>query len=325
MRRAVRALLWGCLTVVGLAVAGLAYLFIAFPRVGAASHEEVHVTADKLARGSYLAEHVALCVDCHSERDFSRFSGPVVPGTFGKGGQRFGHDLGLPGEFFATNITPHGVGSWSDGELISAFTSGVTPDGRALFPIMNYPGFAKLCKSDVEALVAYLRNLAPIEHTVPQRTLDFPLNLIVRTLPKPAQLSATCPNPQDSVKQGAYLVAVAGCADCHSPRQGSDFDPALAFSGGVQMPLPSGGSVRSKNLTPDVATGIGSWSRAAFIARFASYRDPATLHAVDRGGFNTLMPWSMYAGMSDSDLGAIYDFLRTQRPVKSSGSPVAGM
>jgi hypothetical protein len=168
MRRAGRVLVFACLTLVSLAAAGAGYVFFAFPRMGEASHAEVEVTADKLARGTYLAEHVSVCVDCHSDRDFKRFSGPVVPGTLGKGGQRFGHELGLPGEIHSANITPYGVGSWSDGELIRAITSGVTPDGRALFPLMNYPAYAKLCKSDVEALVAYVRNLAPVEYTPPR-------------------------------------------------------------------------------------------------------------------------------------------------------------
>jgi hypothetical protein len=149
--------------------------------------------------------------------------------------------------------------------------------------------------------------------------------LIVRTLPEPAELTSECPDPQDTVKQGAYLVGVAGCADCHTPRNGNELDPELAFSGGIEMKLPSGGSVRSKNLTPDLETGIGSWSREAFIKRFAIYRDLENVHEVAPGGFNTLMPWSMYAGISDADLGAIYDYLRTQKPIRSAGPRVAGM
>lgn len=322
MRRVVHALGFLGLTLVALAGTGLGYVLIAFPRMAPASHDAVQVTEDKLARGTYLAEHVTVCVDCHSERDFSRFSGPVVPGTLGQGGQRFGHELGLPGEVYAQNITPHKLASWSDGEILRALSSGVTPDGRALFPMMNYPAYSKLCRRDLESLVAYVRKLAPIANTPPQSELDFPVSLIARTLPEPAQLSDDCPDPRDSVKYGAYLVSAAGCADCHTPRNGHDLDLERAFSGGVKLPLPSGGHVFSKNLTPD-ETGLGSWSREAFVARFAVYRDPSNLHAVAPGEPNTLMPWSMYAGMSDRDLGAIYDFLRTQKPVKTRDLQVA--
>jgi hypothetical protein len=34
--------------------------------------------------------------------------------------------------------------------------------------------------------------------------------------------------------------------------------------------------------------------------------------------FNTIMPWTMYSGMNDEDLGAIYEYLRTVSPVKNA-------
>ncbi|HLG41154.1 MAG TPA: hypothetical protein VI461_15840, partial [Chitinophagaceae bacterium] len=47
-----------------------------------------------LKRGKYLTVHVAMCLDCHSTRDFSKYSGPVTPGTEGGGGEEFGQKLG---------------------------------------------------------------------------------------------------------------------------------------------------------------------------------------------------------------------------------------
>lgn len=320
-----RALRWvglgvGLLCLV--ATLGLGYVLLAYPIMPTPEAGAVAVDADKLARGAYLAEHVAVCVDCHSERDFSRFSAPVVDGTVGQGGQRFGHELGFPGELVAPNITPHALSSWSDGELIRAITTGVTPEGRALFPLMNYGAYGKLCRADVEALVTYVRSLAPVANTLPRSELDFPVNLIVRTLPKPVQLESDCPDAKDSVAYGKYLVNTAGCIDCHTRREGPDLNLALSFAGGVQMKLPGGGSVTSKNITPD-PSGIGSWSRAQFIRRFATYRDPKNLHQVSAGDAQTFMPWNMYAGMSDQDLGAIYDFLRTVKPVKTDDPKIA--
>lgn len=324
MRRVLRVASFLLLGLVLSALGGVGYVYIAFPRMATPPIGEVAADETLLARGTYLAEHVTLCMDCHSERDFARFSGPVDAKTHGKGGERFGRELGLPGELYAPNITPHALSSWSDGEIARAITSGVTPDGRALFPLMNYKGFAKLCRRDVEAIIAYLRNLEPIEHDVPRSTIDFPVNLIVRTLPEPAALADACPNEQtSSVELGQYLVTVAGCADCHTPRNGNDLDLDRSFAGGVEMPIPGGGKVRSKNLTPDVETGLGGWSKEAFIARFAAYRNGEGLHQIGQGDFNTMMPWSMYAGMSDRDLGAIYDYLRTQKPIKSAGPQVA--
>lgn len=321
MRRALRWLGYGLIALVSLAAVGVGYLYLAFPIMAEPAKGEIEPNAQMLARGTYLAEHVTVCVDCHSERDWTLFSAPPKEGTFGKGGDRFGHELGLPGEVFAANITPSKLGGWSDGEIVRALTEGVTPDGRALFPLMNYPGYSKLCRSDVEALVSYVRTLKPIENEVPETTLDFPLNLIVRTLPAPAQLSDECPDTKDTVNYGKYLVNVAGCADCHTPRKGNEPDLERAFSGGVKVPLPSG-PIYTKNITPD-ASGIGGWSREAFIKRFATYRDPVNVHKVEAGDRQTIMPWAMYAGMTDQDLGAIYDFLRTVKPVKTEATAVA--
>jgi hypothetical protein len=67
----------------------------------------------------------------------------------------------------------------------------------------------------------------------------------------------------------------------------------------------------SKNLTPH-ATGIGNWTREAFIARFKAYSEPLTVAPED----NTLMDWNAYAGMTETDLGAIYDYLQSLPPVE---------
>ncbi|HKO80581.1 MAG TPA: hypothetical protein VJU78_09305, partial [Chitinophagaceae bacterium] len=65
-------------------------------------------------RGEYLAHHVAVCIDCHSKRDFSKFSFPPAPGTEGIGASfPFGQAEGIPGEIWAPNITPKRLAQWS--------------------------------------------------------------------------------------------------------------------------------------------------------------------------------------------------------------------
>ncbi|MEO7989105.1 MAG: c-type cytochrome [Chryseolinea sp.] len=39
---------------------------------------------------------------------------------------------------------------------------------------------------------------------------------------------------------------------------------------------------------------------------------------VKPGEYNTIMPWTMYAYMTEQDLRAIYAYLRTVKPVKNS-------
>lgn len=53
-------------------------------------------------------------MDCHSQRDFTKFSGPIKPGTEGIGGELFDNGVGIPGELTSPNITPAALGAWTD-------------------------------------------------------------------------------------------------------------------------------------------------------------------------------------------------------------------
>lgn len=125
---------------------GAAYLYARYPAVPPAEALTIHATPAMLARGQYLFEHVSLCVDCHSTRDWSKYGAPVMPGTIGKGGDLYGRNIGLPGDFYARNITPAGLGGWSDGEIVRAMTTGVSRDGEPLFPIMPYPRYGRMAQ-----------------------------------------------------------------------------------------------------------------------------------------------------------------------------------
>ena len=66
--------------------AAAAYVTIVLPNVDPAPDLKVEATPERIAHGEYLANHVVVCMDCHSQRDFSKFSGPLAPGTLGQGG-----------------------------------------------------------------------------------------------------------------------------------------------------------------------------------------------------------------------------------------------
>jgi hypothetical protein len=73
----------------------------------------------------------------------------------------------------------------------------------------------------------------------------------------------------------------------------------------------------SSNITPDAETGLGNWSKEAFINRFHAY--DLLLNApivLSKGDMQTIMPWTMYAGLTETDLGAIYSYLQSLNPVK---------
>jgi mono/diheme cytochrome c family protein len=272
---------------------------------------------EKVARGSYLFNNVARCVDCHSTRDWTKYAAPVVKGTEGRGGEAFTHALmGVPGDFYARNITPTALADWTDQEIARAITTGVNKHGEALYPVMPYRNYGELDAGDVEALVAYIRTLQPQPNEVPDRSFHFPMQIVVRTLPRPARFAAR-PDPQDKVAYGGYLVRAAGCAECHATRDADgNAVPGMEFAGGMEFRFTQGGLVRAPNITPDADTGLGTWSEQQFVTRFKIWeRAPERVLPAAQRRNNTVMPWRELGGMTRDDLAAVYAFLRTQKPV----------
>ncbi len=297
-------------------VGALLVLKLLLPHVGPAENLSIELTHDKIQRGAYLANYVCVCTDCHSRRDWSRFSGPIAEGTLGMGGQEFNQTMGFPGIFYSRNITPAGLGKWTDGEILRAIASGVSRDGNPLFPVMPHASYGRMDREDLGAIIAYLRSLDPIDNEVPTSQPDFPMSLMINMIPKAASYS-TKPDKRDITAYGGYLFNAAVCAECHTKQERGKPVTGLELAGGFEFPLVGGGIVRSANITPDIETGIGSWSESDFIKKFKSYSDLNYLEKATRPGeFNTWMPWTMYGKMTEFDLKAIYQFLRTQKPIK---------
>lgn len=306
------------LIVIVVAVTGLiGYVKTALPDIAAAEDLKIDYTQERIKRGEYLANHVAMCIECHSERDFTTFTGPVVPGTEGKGGELFGKDMGFPGDFYAPNITPAGIGNWTDGELFRTITTGVSKDGHALFPIMPYPNFGQLDKEDIYSIIAYVRTLKPIESTVPKSEAIFPVSILINTMPKEASFTTTPPK-EELIAYGKYIFTAANCNDCHTPMNKGERIAEKFIAGGMEFNLPDGTVLRSANITPDKLTGIGAWTEAQFVARFKMYSDSTYApYKVGAGEFKTLMPWSAYTHMEEHDLKALYAYLQTVPAVEN--------
>jgi mono/diheme cytochrome c family protein len=295
----------------------LTYVKNALPDVGAAPEIKITATPALIERGEYLANSVAVCMDCHSTRDWSNFAGPADTTTWGRGGEIFDQQFGFPGAFYSKNITPAGIGSWTDGEVYRAITSGVSKDGSALFPVMPHPNYGKMATEDIYAIIAYLRTLKPIDNNVPQSVADFPMNFIINTIPAKASPQAI-PDTANKVEYGKYLLNAAACSECHTKQEKGQKIPGMELAGGFEFPIATG-TVRSSNITPDNETGIGDWSESAFINRFKMYGDSSYTPAkISAGEFNTVMPWIMYASMKREDLAAIYAYLKTVTPVKNN-------
>ena len=316
MKKILKVVLY-LLAIVVVAIAGLlTYVKAALPDVGDVEEIKIEYTAERIERGKYLANHVTVCIDCHSQRDWSKLGAPNQPGTAGKGGELFGRDFGFPGNFYSKNITPYGIGSWSDGELFRAITTGVSRDGTPLFPIMPAHNFGKLDREDIYSIIAYIRQLAPIQNDVAASSPDFPMNFIINTIPQPAQLT-TRPEKTDVVNYGKYLLTAASCSDCHTPAEQGQPLEGMYLAGGFKFELPTG-TARSANITSDVETGIGSWTEEMFVGRFKAYADSTFVPVeVKQGDFQTVMPWLFYCHMTEDDLKAIYAYLKTVPAVKN--------
>jgi len=299
------------------------------PRQRPPTDLQVTITPELLERGTYLVEHVLLCNDCHSERNWTIYGGPPQP-PFGAGREcmtRRTETIGVrvsagqgncPGVLCIRNITPDpdsGIGNWTDGELSRAIREGVDHQGKGLFPIMPYFIYRSLSDADMKAVIAYMRNLEPVSAERPERDIDFPMSMLIQLFPEPLDGPVPHPDPNDSIATGKYLATIARCGFCHTPRksQGKEGIPGMDFAGGVPFVLGTR-ETPSRNLTPD-PTGIGPWTKQALLDRFRRFGDR---HPVTTLEANTLMDWAAFAGMTDQDLGAIYDYLRSLPPIPST-------
>ena len=120
---------------------------------------------DPVKRGLYLTT-LSHCMECHSGR-----KGPMSDHVqaLGKGGRIYTSDVvhGYPTEWkqsVASNITSdpvRGLGAWSDAEIKTAITRGISRDGRKLKPTMAYSSYAGMTNDDLNAIVAWLRTVPP--------------------------------------------------------------------------------------------------------------------------------------------------------------------
>ena len=107
-----------------------------------------------IARGKYIVEHVALCVECHTPRDEN---GILKPTEYLKGAPVPVKPPPYPQMKWALKAPAiAGLPGYSEEESIRLLMDGVTRDRRKPDPPM--PQF-RLNRADAEAVVAYLKSL----------------------------------------------------------------------------------------------------------------------------------------------------------------------
>jgi hypothetical protein len=245
-------------------LAGTAVVF--GPHARALTNRSFQRTPERLARGRYLVEAVAGCMDCHAPHDWTRHDAPVLPGMEGARQEVSAVVRGLPGRIVAPNLTRDpetGAGTWSDDALVRAIREGIGHDGRALFPMMPYGHFRSLPDEDVASIVVYLRSLPPVRNLLAKTELAFPVKYLIRSVPQPLTGPAPQVDVSNPVRRGAFLVNVAGCADCHTPQKMGQPVPGMDLSGGQILEGPWG-RVASANLTTD-PSGIPYYDENMFV------------------------------------------------------------
>ena len=145
------------------------------------------------------------------------------------------------------------------------------------------------------------------------------------------------------IERGRYLANFGGCSDCHSPKvftpMGPIPDSTRLLSGSPssnKLPeLPKDilapdkwGAITTNdltawagpwgvsfahNLTPDVASGLGSWTEQMFIKALRTGKDMGE-------GRDILppMPWQTIGMATDADLKAIFAYLKSLKPIENA-------
>jgi mono/diheme cytochrome c family protein len=254
-----------------------------------------------IARGKHLVFGPAHCINCHNNHD---------PDSLLLLGQEVALSGGvaftLPvGTIYSRNITPDkttGIGNFTDAGIARALRYGVHPDGTAVFDFMP---FHNMSDQDLQAVISYLRAQKPVYNPIPHNQLNVMGHIVKAFMVKPVGPDGAVPSAvraDTGAAYGKYLaMSVAECNGCHTQR-----DMAGGFTG---APFAGGGNIGgfiTPNLTPDSSGRIFTWSQQDFIGRFRKGRLIPGSH----------MPWNAFGRMSDEELKAIYQFLKTVKPAK---------
>lgn len=240
-----------------------------------------------IARGEHLVQAVGACITCHD----SDLGGKVYA------------EMGPVGVVAGPNLT-RGTGgrgqTFTDVDWVRALRTGTRADSTSLI-MMPSEVYTNFSDSDIAAIAAYLKQLPPVNRES-ARSYFKPLGkalLAVGALDilsaKLTHVKVSVPDvtPAETAEYGKYIVEAAGCAGCHGP----------GLSGGkVNGPE---GLPPASNLTP---TGLAEYTEAAFITAIREGKKPGGV------AINTFMPWESYRGMTDSELRAIWLYLKSVPP-----------
>src|SRR5262249_47755567 len=114
-----------------------------------------------------------------------------------------------------------------------------------------------LTRHDLDAVVAYVRSVAPIRNEVQAPTYKAPMQeFLIPGAERPIEESTL----RDPVRRGFYLATIAHCMECHARRPDGVYDfKNWLGKGGHEMTGPFG-AVTVRNITSHPTAGIGAWT-----------------------------------------------------------------
>ena len=246
---------------------------------------QIPTDQESIERGKHLIATMGLCTECHGENFAGQSSddGPLVgrlsmPNlTSGKGG--------IGGEF-------------SDIDWIRAIRHGVGPDGKSL-KVMPSNLYNNLSDTDLGAIIAYIKQVPPVDHELPKTTIGpmarvfvlldpslLPAELIDHEAPRPTEIE-----PGITIAYGKYLATV--CTVCH----GQNLAGEEGAGGGL-------------NLTP--GGDLAHWTKEDF---FKAVRTGVTPRGKTLDP--TMMPWKNVGQFNDEELEAIWLYLQSVPAVET--------
>jgi mono/diheme cytochrome c family protein len=132
-------------------------------------------------------------------------------------------------------------------------------------------------------------------------------NPVIGAIPEAEPASLRSPEQRALAERGQYLFTVASCALCHDP----------TGEGGAKISMRSGfGTLWTRNITPDPASGIGNWSDAEIARAIRSGVTPDGRMLHWQG-----MIWDHASNWDEEDIRALVTYLRTLPPVEREIPP----
>lgn len=241
-----------------------------------------------LERGRHLVIAVNKCVGCHGDN----LAGKKI------------FDDGAFGTLYSANLTSGNGGvaaGFTDADFVRAIRHGIGVDGRPLV-FMPSDEYYYMNDSDLGAVIAYLKTVKPVDHTVPPRKIGI-MGRVVHQLagfpPIPAtsipagEVSRPVVPAGPTAEYGKYLTQIGACMGCHGP----------SLSGGAMIE----GKVKAANITPE---GLKGWTEADFVKAMRTGIRP--------GGrvLSAAMPWPYVGKLTDEELRATWLYLQSVPPKK---------